>query len=260
LVVAICNHPNLLVQFVLIHVISRSKVNCGIAIIDYYVWLLERAPFVSEVVQAAGHSTVISPHPSRIWKALWWFMVLSCIGVSVYSTRYLITSPVDQHFARYIFPLRLHIAGGIGALLAGPWQFSRRLRTRALNFHRWLGRFYLLEVGLGSIAGLTMATVSEGGLPTHLGFGLLAILWFLTGLQAYRAIKRGQVSQHRAWMIRNFALTLAAVTLRHYMPLMLFGLHWSFRSSYIAVSWLCWVPNLFAAEWLVRRDTHEGTF
>jgi uncharacterized membrane protein len=213
--------------------------------------------FVSQFAQAAGRSTIIPLRPSRIGKALWWVMVLSCIGVSIYSTRYFITTPVDRHFARYIFPLRLHIAGGIGALLAGPWQFSRRLRTRALNFHRWLGRFYLLGVGLGAVGGLAMATVSEEGLPTHLGFGLLAILWFLTGLQAYRAINRGEILRHRAWMIRNFSLTLAAVTLRNYLPLMLFGLHWSFRTSYIAVSWLCWVPNLLVAEWVVRRGAPE---
>jgi hypothetical protein len=55
-------------------------------------------------------------------------------------------------------------------------------------------------------------------------------------------------------VIRNFALTLAAVTLRMYLPLMLFLLHWSFRTSYITVSWLCWVPNLLVAEWIVRRQ------
>ena len=99
-----------------------------------------------------------------------------------------------------------------------------------------------------------MALVSEQGLPTHLGFGAFAVLWFLTGLQAYRMVRRGNIVAHRQWMIRNFALTLAAVTLRNYMPLMLFALHWSFRSSYITVSWLCWVPNLLVAEWLVRRQ------
>jgi len=35
-----------------------------------------------------------------------------------------------------------------------------------LQLHRWLGRFYLLAVALGSIAGLAMAVVSEEGLPT----------------------------------------------------------------------------------------------
>lgn len=184
--------------------------------------------------------------------------MLSSIGVAVYATRYFLIPPNDDHFSRYLLALRLHIAGGMGALLAGPWQFSDKLRTRALNFHRWLGRFYLLEVALGSIAGFVMATVSEQGLPTHLGFGMLAFLWFFTGLEAYRTARRGNTFAHRQWMIRNFALTLAAVTLRDYMPLMLFAFGWSFRQSYITVSWLCWVPNLLVAEWLARRPQRQA--
>ena len=157
--------------------------------------------------------------------------MLSCIDVAVYATRYFLIPPNDDHFSRYLLPLRLHLAGGMGALLAGPWQFSDKLRTRALNFHRWLGRFYLLEVALGSIAGFVMATV-----------------------------RRGNTFAHRQWMIRNFALILAAVTLRDYMPLMLFAFGWSFRQSYITVSWLCWVPNLLVAEWPARcpqRQAHS---
>lgn len=211
---------------------------------------------MSQLTQTPQLATGVPLRPSRLATPLWWFMLLSCIGVSVYATRYFLFSPGDDHFSRYILPLRLHIAGGIGALLAGPWQFSDKLRARALNFHRWLGRFYLLEVALGSIAGFAMALVSEQGLPTHLGFGMLAVLWFFTGLQAYRMVRSGNIVAHRQWMIRNFALTLAAVTLRNYMPLMLFVLHWSFRQSYITVSWLCWVPNLLIAEWMVRRLQH----
>ena len=138
-------------------------------------------------------------------------------------------------------------------MLAGPWQFSARLRARNLRLHRWLGRFYLIEVALGSLAGLAMSFVSEEGLPTHLGFGILAVLWFFTGLQAYRMVLQGNLTAHRQWMIRNFALTLAAVTLRNWLPLMLFAFHWSFRTCYITVSWLCWIPNLLVAEWLLGR-------
>jgi uncharacterized membrane protein len=180
-------------------------------------------------------------------------MLLSCVAIAVYATRFFLGTPHDDHFSRYILPLRLHIAGGMGALLAGPWQFSEKLRARALNLHRWLGRFYLVEVALGSSAGFAMAIVSEEGLPTHLGFGFLAVFWFFTGLQAYRMVLRRNIEAHRQWMIRNFALTLAAVTLRNYLPLMLFALHWPFRTAYITVSWLCWVPNLLVAEWIVRR-------
>ncbi len=191
---------------------------------------------------------------SRLSTAFWWLMMLCCTAIVLYGTRYFVAPPPDRHFARYIVPLRLHIAGGMGALFTGPWQFSRRLRARALNLHRWLGRFYLLEVALGSTAGFAMAVVSKLGMPTHLGFGILAVLWFATGLQAYRMVCRGNIEAHRRWMIRNFALTLAAVTLRVYMPLMLAVLRWPFRQTYITVAWLCWIPNLLVAEWMVRRN------
>jgi hypothetical protein len=65
-------------------------------------------------------------------------------------------------------------------------------------------------------------------------------------------VRSGNIEAHRQWMIRNFALTLAAVTLRHYLPFMLFVLHWPFARAYVTVSWLCWVPNLLIAEWMVR--------
>jgi uncharacterized membrane protein len=199
----------------------------------------------------------IQPH-SRLKTSLWWLMLITSLAVVVYGTRYFIFPTTDHHFSLYLFPLRFHIAGGMGALLAGPWQFSEKLRAHALNFHRWLGRFYLFSVTVGSIAGFGMATVSEEGIPTHLGFGILAVLWFVTALQAYLAIRRRDVETHRQWMIRNFALTLAAVTLRNYMPLMLLALHWSFRSTYITVSWLCWIPNLLAAEWIIHRARIPG--
>lgn len=199
-----------------------------------------------------------APKPSfRFAAALWWFMLISCLGVVGYATRFFIFAPPNIHFARYILPVRLHIAGGMGALLAGPWQFSQKLRERALDLHRWLGRFYLLSVALGSIAGFVMAIVSMEGLPTHLGFGTLSVLWFFTAVQAYRFIRRGDIEAHRRWMIRNFALSLAAVTLRNELPFMLFALHWSFYLSYIVVSWLCWFPNLLIAECMIRRRKQQ---
>jgi uncharacterized membrane protein len=185
--------------------------------------------------------------------ALWWLMLLSSVAIVAYAATYFIAIPGNEHFAKYIRPLRFHIAGGMGALLTGPWQFSSKLRARALNLHRWLGRFYLIEVLIGSLGGFAMAVVSSEGLPTHLGFGILAVLWFFTGLQAYRMVRKGNIEAHRQWMIRNFALTFAAVTLRIELPFMLALLHWPFRPSYITVSWLCWVPNLLIAEWMVRR-------
>ncbi len=196
---------------------------------------------------------------ARLRAALWWTMLVSSIAVAMYASYYFLVRPSDEHFSRFILPLRLHIAGGMGALLSGPWQFSEKLRARAINRHRWIGRFCLLSVGVGSIAGFVMSLVSKEGTPTHWGFGILAVLWFFTGLQGYLTIRRRDILAHRRWMIRNFALTLAAVTLRNYLPLMLFGLHWSFRTTYVVVSWLCWVPNLLIAEWIVQRSRRVPT-
>ena len=53
-------------------------------------------------------------------------------------------------------------------------------------------------------------------------------------------------------MIRSYALTLAAVTLRIYVPVGL-ALGVPFADAYQAISWLCWVPNLVVAEWFVLR-------
>ncbi len=52
-------------------------------------------------------------------------------------------------------------------------------------------------------------------------------------------------------MIRNFALTGAAVTLRLWLPA-LQAASGSFMDAYRTVVWLCWVPNAIAAEIILR--------
>jgi uncharacterized membrane protein len=192
--------------------------------------------------------------PPFALRARWFFLVLLCLSVVGGASRYYFQRPVD-HFGEHYGFLVLHVIGGSLALLIGPWQFSRRLRTRNLPLHRWLGRIYLLAVALGALAGFFLAFFSTGGTVTHLGFGILAILWFFTGWMAYSSARTGQIAAHREWMIRNFSLSLAAVTLRMWLPLALFAFHWPFLSSYIVISWLCWLPNIVVAEWLIRRRT-----
>ena len=127
------------------------------------------------------------------------------------------------------------------------------LRKRWPGMHRWLGRLYLgIGVGCGGLAGLFMSTQAYGGLVSHLGFGALALFWLGTGFRALSTIRAGKVAEHRRWMIRNFSLTLAAVTLRIYLPASMLA-DMEFELAYPAISWLCWVPNLLIAEWLFVR-------
>jgi uncharacterized membrane protein len=151
-------------------------------------------------------------------------------------------------------PLTLyaHLAGGMMALLLGPWQFNTRLRNRAPRLHRWTGRCYIGSVVIGGAGAIVLARYSQAGIISHLGFGFLGVAWLATTAQAYRRIRAGDIAGHQRWMTRSYALTLAAVSLRIYLPLsQVAGL--PFAESYQVIAWLCWVPNLLIAErWFVK--------
>jgi uncharacterized membrane protein len=151
-----------------------------------------------------------------------------------------------------------HIFASVVAISLGPFQFIASIRQRFVRLHRWMGRAYLgIGVLVGGLAGLYMATFAFGGIVSKLGFASLATLWLYTGLRAFLAIKRGDVVEHRRWMVRNFSLTLAAVTLRVLLPISgISGI--PFEVAYPAIAWLCWVPNLFVAERYFNRATRHS--
>jgi uncharacterized membrane protein len=150
-----------------------------------------------------------------------------------------------------------HFLGGGLALLIGAAQFNAQFRAARPALHRGIGRTYLVAVLFAGTGGLAMATRSQGGLPAHTGFALLAVLWLATALVAWRAIRAGDVARHRLWMARNFALTFAAVTLRAELGLLLLA-GVPFAEAYATVAWLCWVPNLLVAGFLVPRPAAAG--
>jgi uncharacterized membrane protein len=150
-----------------------------------------------------------------------------------------------------------HFIGGGIALLVGAFQLNAALRARLISLHRWLGRVYVVAVLTSSGAGLLLAPGSFGGATATAGFGLLAIVWFASTLTAYFHVRSKNIGAHRDWMIRSYALTLAAVTLRLYVPgSQMLGI--AFESAYPVIAWLCWVPNLLVAEWLIRSTSRPA--
>lgn len=147
-----------------------------------------------------------------------------------------------------------HIFASAVALSLSPFQFTAGLRNRWPKVHRIIGRTYLgVGVALGGLSGLYMAFYAFGGPVAKAGFAGLALCWLYTGVRALQAIRRGEVQKHRKWMVRNVSLTLAAVTLRIYLPSsMVFGI--PFEVAYPFIAWLCWVPNLVVAELLFNRS------
>jgi uncharacterized membrane protein len=143
------------------------------------------------------------------------------------------------------------IFGGI-TLLVGWSQFSSRLRRTRLSLHRNLGKTYVAAALLSGLAGIGIGTQATGGWAAALGFMSLGIFWVSTTFLAYRHIQAGRVTAHQKMMTYSYAACFGAVTLRLWMPflIMLFG---DFIQAYQVVAWLCWVPNLGVAWWLVGK-------
>jgi len=123
--------------------------------------------------------------------------------------------------------------------------------------HRAVGRVVVASIAVAGAAGLVLAPHSLAGAVGTAGFGLLAVLWLAFAGTAVRAIRHRDVAAHRRWMVRTFALTYAAVTLRLWLGVLiaaqtaLAGVpgQVAFDRAYLLVPFLAWVPNLLVAEW-----------
>lgn len=181
----------------------------------------------------------------------WAFMAMLSSAVALVSYRYLAKAgpvPVTIAANAYVNPwLVIHATGAATALFVGPWQFLPVLRRRQTAAHRMCGQIYAAGCVTGGTAALVLATGVSAGPIAGTGFSLLGIAWIAATIFAVREILAQRVSSHRRWMIRSFALTLSAVTLRLYLPAS-FQLGLDPVLSYRVISWACWLPNMVLAE------------
>jgi uncharacterized membrane protein len=186
-----------------------------------------------------------------------WMLVLAgSLAIGLASLRYLIphgpglAPPVLANRFAHLGVLTVHAGFAAAALIVGPLQFLPTLRHSRPSLHRAMGRVYVAACLLGGAAGLVLAFGAATGPVSTAGFGLLALAWMTATTRAFLAARGRRFETHRRWMIRSFALTFAAVTLRLYMPFAFLS-PIGYDNTYRAISFLCWVPNLLAAEWLL---------
>jgi hypothetical protein len=132
------------------------------------------------------------------------------------------------------------------------------LRNRP-RLHRFFGYIYVIDVLLiTGPAGLLMGFYANGGIYSRIAFVTLALLWiFFTAMALIKARKK-DFKTHRAYMIRSFALTLSALTLRAWKYAITNNFELPPMDVYRAVAWLGWVPNLLVAEWIIMRTRKKN--
>jgi len=191
----------------------------------------------------------------------WGLIALLSVGTGGYALFHVATGfenvPGEVKSNGFFSPLGLetHIAASGVALLLGAFQFLKPLRQKLPAVHRWMGRIYITACVVGGVAGGSIALFSTSGLPAGLGFLTLAVIWVPITLMAWVCAMRRDFVAHERWMIRSFALTFAAVTLRIYLPIAIIQAGGEFSvPAYQLIAWICWVPNLIVAEiWIAMR-------
>jgi uncharacterized membrane protein len=182
---------------------------------------------------------------------IWLLIAVLSVGVGGYALFHAFTGFAYLPLHNPMFDpwgLQVHVAASGFALALGAFQFFKPLRRKAPALHRWMGRGYVLACVVGGLAGGVIALSSTAGPIAGWGFFLLAILWVPFTLMAWFSAMRRDFDAHERWMIRSFALTFAAVTLRIYLPIASIMSDGFPLDAYRAIAWLCWAPNLIVAE------------
>lgn len=202
----------------------------------------------------------LAPLYATFWRAA---VVLLAVEIAIVSTLRYVTGgdtpppPVAANAFANPF-LVIHVVAGVIALLVGPLQFVRRLRTRRPAVHRATGYVYITACAIGAPAGFMIALGTTSGPLAASGFAMAALLWALFTWRGLRAAVERRFGDHREWMLRSWGMTAAAITLRLMLPFSGLVLHLGFDTAYPVIAWLSWLTNLALVEIHIRRSRVSG--
>ncbi len=157
-------------------------------------------------------------------------------------------------FPHYKLAFFTHVYTSMLVLPAGFIQFNKYIRQQYMMLHKISGWIYVGMILLAvAPSGFIMGLYANGGLISQIAFCILAILWFYFTLMAIVTIKRHDIKAHQRFMIRSFALTLSAITLRLWKYILVITLHPHPMDVYQIVAWLGWTLNLVIAELIILK-------
>lgn len=158
------------------------------------------------------------------------------------------------HITEWRVAFFTHVFTSILVLVAGFTQFSKKFLKQQPKLHRTVGYVYVINILMVTgPSGLLMSFYANGGVSSQTAFVLLSVLWMgFTAMALYKAIKK-DFKAHRIFMIRSFALTLSAITLRCWKVLLVNFTDIQPMDRYRIIAWLGWTLNLIIAEWIIYK-------
>ena len=166
-------------------------------------------------------------------------------------------TPANARFFASPLPVELHIVSASLFAILGAFQFASSFRQRRPGWHRAAGRLLVLCGLLVGFSGLWMTLfyahpVGDGDFLSALRllFGSAMIVSICLSLAAIRS---GNVKKHRAWMMRGYAIGLAAGTQALILMAgeMVAGKPSEFSRAMLMGA--AWMINLAVAEWVIRK-------
>ena len=175
-------------------------------------------------------------------------------------------TPNNARFFAAPLPVVLHILSSVIYCILGALQFSPGRRRRKPNWHRMGGRVLVLCGLVAALSALWMTQFYPPGTDAPASFdgpfvyairllaGSAMALFLCFGLAA---VLRRDIPQHRAWMMRSYALGLGAGTqVFTHLPWFLFPSVQGVFSRAVFMG-AGWAINLTVAEWLIRRERRQ---
>ena len=169
---------------------------------------------------------------------------------------FLLTKQHIIHLIHYRAAFYLHIFSSLYLLLSGALQFSPRFLQKYPQWHRRIGWGYVaIILCISGPSALVLSFYGNGGWLAKMSFILLSLCWIVSTWVALKTARKKRWKRHQAFMIRSYALTLSAISLRIYQFLnAYFGLLEP-DIAYMLISWLSFLGNAIIGEVLIA---HRG--
>jgi uncharacterized membrane protein len=201
------------------------------------------------------------PPGGPAWRVPVALVILSIIPVVAGSLRLLEVAggpqllPTNPRIDAVPAPVVAHIVAAALYALLGAFQFSARLRRRRPTWHRRSGRVLVAAGLVVAGSGLWMTLFYTGAPGGNLLWTIrLLVASAMAGsiVLGFTAIRRRDITAHRAWMIRAYALGVGAGTQAFTQGTgeAVFGTGELSTALSIGSGW---VINAAVAEWVIRR-------